>query len=110
MKIYIVRHGETALNAEGVLQGRLNEPLNQNGRELAEITGKAMKDIHFDYCISSPLDRAKETAEKMGVRFLGEVPLHIDIRTHADEGKPIVEDKPESPQAAAYMEIAKKLV
>ncbi len=53
---------------------------------------------------------AKETAEKMGVRFLGEVPLHIDIRTHADAGKPIVEDKPESPQASAYMEIAKKLV
>lgn len=53
---------------------------------------------------------AKETAEKMGVRFLGEIPLHIDIRTHADEGKPIVEDKPDSPQALAYMEIAEKLI
>ena len=53
---------------------------------------------------------AQETAEKMGVRFLGEIPLHIDIRTHADEGKPIVEDKPDSPQALAYMEIAKKLI
>lgn len=52
---------------------------------------------------------AKETAEKMGVKFLGEIPLHIDIRTHADEGKPIVEDKPNSPQALAYMEIAKKI-
>ena len=53
---------------------------------------------------------AKETAERMGVRFLGEIPLHIDIRTHADEGKPIVEDKPDSPQAEAYMEIAKKIL
>lgn len=53
---------------------------------------------------------AKETAEKMGVRFLGEIPLHIDIRTHADEGKPIVEDKPDSPQALAYMEITKKII
>lgn len=52
---------------------------------------------------------AKETAEKMGVRFLGEIPLHIDIRTHADEGKPIVEDKPDSPQSLAYMEIARKI-
>lgn len=52
---------------------------------------------------------AKETAEKMGVRFLGEIPLHIDIRTHADAGTPIVEDKPESAQALSYMEIAKKI-
>lgn len=52
---------------------------------------------------------AKETAEKIGVRFLGEIPLHIDIRTHADEGRPIVEDQPQSPQALAYMEIAKKI-
>ena len=51
----------------------------------------------------------RETAEKMGVRFLGEIPLHIDIRTHADEGKPIVEDKPDSPQSLAYMEIARKI-
>ena len=28
MKIYIVRHGETALNAKHVMQGRLDEPLN----------------------------------------------------------------------------------
>ena len=39
MIIYIVRHGETVLNAKGVMQGRLNEPLNQNGRDLAEMTG-----------------------------------------------------------------------
>ena len=63
MVIYIVRHGETVLNAKGVMQGRLDEPLNQKGRDLAEMTGKAMKGIHFDYCISSPLNRAKETAE-----------------------------------------------
>jgi broad specificity phosphatase PhoE len=80
MKIYIVRHGETALNAEGVLQGRLNEPLNQNGRELAEITGKAMKDIHFDYCISSPLDRAKETAEIILRESENDISYTIDER------------------------------
>ena len=80
MKVYIVRHGETALNAEGVLQGRLNEPLNQNGRELAEITGKAMKDIHFDYCISSPLDRAKETAEIILRESENDISYTIDER------------------------------
>ncbi len=63
MKIYILRHGETALNAEGVMQGWLDEPLNENGRKLAALSGQAMKGIRFDRCISSPFVRATETAE-----------------------------------------------
>lgn len=63
MIIYILRHGETALNAKGVMQGWLDEPLNENGRKLAVLSGQAMKGIHFDHCISSPFIRAKETAE-----------------------------------------------
>lgn len=63
MILYIVRHGETNLNSKGVLQGWLDEPLNENGRILAHLTGKGLKDICFDYCISSPLKRARETAE-----------------------------------------------
>lgn len=63
MKIYIIRHGETALNAKGVMQGRINEPLNENGRNLAALTGRGMQGIRFDACISSPLSRALETAE-----------------------------------------------
>ena len=45
MKIYVVRHGETALNAKGVMQGRLNEPLNENGRALAALTGKRIAEM-----------------------------------------------------------------
>ena len=65
MDIYIIRHGETDLNARGVMQGWIDEPLNENGRFLAEETGRAMKEqgIRFDGCYSSPLIRAKETAE-----------------------------------------------
>lgn len=63
MKIYIIRHGETALNTKGVMQGWLDEPLNENGRKLAALSGQAMKGIRFDRCISSPFVRATETAE-----------------------------------------------
>lgn len=63
MKIYIIRHGETAMNTKGVLQGRLDEPLNEKGRALAVLTGRGMQEIRFDACISSPLCRARETAE-----------------------------------------------
>ncbi len=63
MKIYILRHGETALNTKGVMQGWLDEPLNENGRKLAALSGQAMKGIRFDRCISSPFVKATETAE-----------------------------------------------
>ena len=80
MQIYILRHGETALNAKGVMQGRLDEPLNQSGRELAALTGKAIKGIHFDRCISSPLCRARETAELV-LRESGNAPsMELDDR------------------------------
>ena len=55
MLIYMVRHGESALNVQGIMQGWLDEPLNQAGRDLAALTGQGMRGIHFDACISSPL-------------------------------------------------------
>lgn len=61
MLIYIIRHGETRLNEEGRLQGQVDEPLNEKGRELAEVTAEALKEIPFDVLYTSPLSRAKET-------------------------------------------------
>lgn len=80
MKIYIIRHGETAVNARGAVLGRFNEPLNQNGRRLAEITGRNMKGIRFDCCVSSPLDRAKETAKIILRESENAIPVNIDDR------------------------------
>jgi len=53
---------------------------------------------------------AHETAEKLGVPFLGEVPLHIAIREHADAGTPIVASAPDSAQAEAYLAIARRVL
>lgn len=52
---------------------------------------------------------AQKTAEELGVDFLGEIPLHFDIRENADKGTPIVYAEPESPYSKAYQEIAAKL-
>lgn len=49
---------------------------------------------------------AREEADKMGVPFLGEVPLHLDIRTTSDSGHPIVVAKPDSAHAKIYKNIA----
>lgn len=63
MKLYIIRHGETVWNTEGRLQGRADIELNENGIRLAQITAQGMKDIPFDLAITSPLKRARQTAE-----------------------------------------------
>ena len=49
---------------------------------------------------------AREEADKLGVPFLGEIPLHLDIRTTSDSGHPIVVSKPDSTHAQAYKNIA----
>jgi len=52
---------------------------------------------------------ARREAEKLGVDFLGEVPLHIDIRETSDGGRPIVVSRPESEFAKIYRAIADKV-
>jgi ATP-binding protein involved in chromosome partitioning len=49
---------------------------------------------------------AEEEARKLGVPFLGGVPLHIDIRERSDSGRPIVATDPMSPHAEAYRQLA----
>ena len=75
MLIYIVRHGETNANLEGRMQGWTDDLLNDNGRKLAVITGRELRGVRFDCCISSPLIRAIETAQII----LGESDNHIQI-------------------------------
>ena len=78
MKIYFIRHGETIWNKERKLQGRSDIPLNEYGRELAYVTSDALEDIPFDLVYSSPLIRAKETAEILVKNR--NLEIHEDIR------------------------------
>ncbi|MBH0164506.1 histidine phosphatase family protein [Fictibacillus sp. 7GRE50] len=61
--IYVIRHGETDLNKEKRLQGRMGLPLNQVGITQAERLREQLKDIRFDHVFSSPQERAIQTAE-----------------------------------------------
>ena len=49
---------------------------------------------------------ARMEAEKLGVPFLGGVPLHMEIRATSDEGRPVVASSPESAHAQIYRDIA----
>lgn len=102
MKIYVIRHGETNANRNGVLQGASNWPLNEDGIKLAIMTGENMKGIKFDACFSSPLDRAKQTAELI-LKYSGNnIDIQIDPRIQElnmgiYEGKKIKPDNLEVP-------------
>jgi len=52
---------------------------------------------------------ARHEAERLGVPFLGEIPLHMSIRTASDSGTPVVESEPDGPHAAIYREIGAKV-
>lgn len=52
---------------------------------------------------------AREEASKRGVPFLGEVPLHMSIRTSADAGTPVVESDPQGQHAEIYRAISAKI-
>ncbi len=76
--LYIVRHGETEWNKRRKVQGHADIPLNEYGKYLAEETAKGLKNIRFDCAYTSPLKRAKQTAQII----LGEqaAPLYEDNR------------------------------
>jgi ATP-binding protein involved in chromosome partitioning len=52
---------------------------------------------------------ARHEAERLGIPFLGEVPLHIDIREKSDAGLPVVATEPDGVHAVIYRDIAAKV-
>jgi broad specificity phosphatase PhoE len=61
--VYLVRHGRTALNAEGRFRGHLDPPLDEEGRREAKAVGRLLLLRPPTHVHSSPLRRAQETAE-----------------------------------------------
>ena len=81
MLLYVIRHGETEANKEGRFQGWSDNPLNEKGKELAVVTGRGMQGIRFDGCFSSPLIRARQTAQIILRESKNlDVPILIDER------------------------------
>ena len=62
--LYLVRHGRTTANERGLLQGRLDPPLDEVGRAQAEAIARMIGRV--DDVFASPLARAQETAEYFG--------------------------------------------
>lgn len=63
MRLYILRHGQTDYNKEGIFQGQNDIELNEEGIRQAKTAAKSLKDIKFDKVYVSALKRALQTAK-----------------------------------------------
>ena len=76
--IYLVRHGQTDWNLENRIQGHLDMPLNDTGRNEAKQCQEKLASIKIDRIIASDLLRAKETAAIINESFC--LPITYDAR------------------------------
>lgn len=79
-RLCIVRHGETAWNAEHRVQGQLDVPLNAIGLAQARAAAKALGEERFEAIYSSDLSRARQTAQPTAERTGLQVALDPDLR------------------------------
>jgi len=52
---------------------------------------------------------ARKAAEKMGIRFLGEIPLDLKVRQGGDQGRPVVAEDPDGPVGKAFVSMAQNV-
>lgn len=72
-RLYLLRHGQTEFNVKKLVQGRCDSPLTYLGRKQAGMAAAWLKghDIVPDKVVSSPLDRAMDTAQLVATELLG---------------------------------------
>jgi phosphoserine phosphatase len=72
-RVILVRHGQSTYNAQGRIQGRSDHStLTADGLQMAHLAGKALKGIRFDALYTSPLQRARLTAETIASYLSGD--------------------------------------
>ena len=77
--LLLVRHGETDWNRQTRFQGKIDVPLNDNGREQARKAAEFLKNVPLDFAFSSPMQRPKETAEII-------LQSHSDVQLQLQDG------------------------
>ncbi len=78
--VYLVRHGRTPLNAQGRFRGRENPSLDAVGRAEALRAADRLRNVVLREICSSPLDRARQTAQAIASPHALEVTVESDLR------------------------------
>ncbi len=76
--LYLVRHGESVANTEGIYQGQTYDtPLSELGQRQANALGDRLRDIQIDRLITSPLTRTRQTADAIA-KWHAEVSVEVE--------------------------------
>lgn len=62
MRLWLIRHGETQANVDGLYSGHAPTPLTARGVEQAQSLHTLLRDVPFDIVLCSELERAQHTA------------------------------------------------
>lgn len=100
-EVLLIRHGETEWNREEVFRGRADVPLSERGREQGRLVAEALKERPIEAVYSSPLSRARDTAqplaEALGLGVVVDERL-VDMSFGEWEGRPRTEVERDQPE------------
>lgn len=85
-ELYLVRHGQTAANVGRIFAGVTDVPLDELGERQALELGERFRGVHLDDIVTSPLQRARRTAEAIGA-VTGHTPIVVPGLSEMDFGK-----------------------
>jgi broad specificity phosphatase PhoE len=98
-EVVLVRHGETEWTRTRQHTGRTDLPLTDEGRAQARLVGEALRDRTFGLILTSPLRRARETADLAGFGAAAKVREELAEWDYGDyEGRKTVDIRAERPE------------
>lgn len=105
---YMVRHGESILNAQHIRQGA-DGSLSEKGIKQAEETGKRLSKTKFDVILVSPFTRTRETAEVISRYVRSKKPMEfVDLLVERRNPKEIIGQYAEDPEIKKIIDIVDK--
>lgn len=85
--VYLLRHGESEWNVDGLMQGQADPPLTEKGVLQARRAQEFIANMKFDRVVSSDLDRARQTAALVGFENAIQDPVWREINTGEWQGR-----------------------
>jgi broad specificity phosphatase PhoE len=102
--IVLLRHGETAWTIDGRHTGRTDVPLTEVGRHQAKLAGQRLRGHEWAAVLSSPLQRARETAELAGLGGAALCDDLVEWDYGADEGRRTADIRRERPGWSLFVD------
>ena len=88
LRLYLIRHGETAWSLSGQYTGRTDIPLTAHGEDTARELGQRLRNVSFAHVLTSPLMRAQQTCALAGLLAAPKIePDHAEWDNGDDEGR-----------------------